>query len=389
LKALVVSGNPQLLADLKGLLASTEGITSAAVVAGPLTEWLAQPSRDPVDLLLLDCSGEDATDQLAQLERLVQQQPRLDAMLFVRDGDADLLVRAIRAGVREVVRAPLDGREFAEAIGRIQARRRGDEGERNGRVLSFISCKGGSGATFLAANLGYALAAHTGARVLLIDLNLQFGDAALYLAERPPKTSIANVAGAADGLDPGLLQSSAMEVLPNFWVLAAPEDPTLAADITPAHVKAVLRLARGLYDFVLVDVGRSLDGLSLQALDLADEVYPVLQMTLPFMRDGKRLMAVFRSLEYPADKIRPIVNRFEKVPDLTVADLEKALGTRAFAVIPNHYRSAAGSVNHGVPVEKFASGSPIARALRELAESINKTEAATKGSSWLRRILQR
>jgi pilus assembly protein CpaE len=389
LKAIVVSANPQLTSDLKGLLAATGSIASTDFVAGPLTEQTGMTVHGHVDLLLLDCSGDDAAERLSQLERLVTQHPQLDTLLFVREGDADLLVRAIRAGVKEVVRLPLDGREFAEAIDRIQHKRQGGASARHGRVLSFISCKGGSGATLVAANLGYAMAAHTGANVLLIDLNLQFGDAALYLAERPPKTSIANVAGAVAALDPALLRSSVMEVMPGYAVLAAPEDPALASEFTPAHVAAVIRLARNLYDFVLVDVGRTLDDLSLQALDLSDEVYPILQMTLPYLRDGKRLMGVFRSLEYGPDKIRPIVNRFEKVPDLSMADLERALGTRAFAVIPNHYRSAAGSVNRGLPIEKFAPGTPIARALRELADTVNKRDATTKGGSWLRRILHR
>jgi pilus assembly protein CpaE len=389
LKTLVVSGNPQLFSDLKGLLAATSGIASTAIAMGPLATLDATTTRDQVDLLLLDCSGDDAPEQLVQLERLVQHHPRLDTMLLVRDGSADLLVRAIRAGVKEVVRLPLDGGEFKQAIARIQSKRRASIAARSGRVLAFTSCKGGSGATFVAANLGYALAAHTGASVLLIDLNLQFGDSAMYLAEQPPKSTIADVASTGVGLDPALLRSAAMEVLPNYWVLAGPDDLALSSDIKPAHVAALVRLARGLYDFVLLDVGRSLDAMSLQVLDLADEVYPVLQMTLPYLRDGKRLMAVFTSLEYPADKIRPIVNRFEKVPDLTVADLERAIGRSSFAFIPNHYRTAAGAINRGLPVEKFAPGSPIARAFKDLAETVNRTEATSRGSSWLRRILQR
>ena len=217
-----------------------------------------------------------------------------------------------------------------------------------------MSCKGGSGATFLATNLGYALAALENKRVVLIDLNLQFGDASLFVSDSKPLATLADVAQQIHRLDHSLLASSMLNVTPNFALLAAPEDPVHADDVKPEHIDALLTLARQHYDFILLDVGRGLDAVSVRALDQSDMIFPVLQTTLPYVRDGKRLLDVFRSLDYHRDKIFLIVNRHEKSSEIKLRDLETAYGSAVFMTIPNHYEAAAASVNQGVPVLKLA-----------------------------------
>ena len=173
------------------------------------------------------------------------------------------------------------------------------------------------------------------------------------------------------------------EVAPGLWVLAAPDDPAQATDVTPQHVRQIVELAREMFDFVIIDVGRSLSSVTLQALDLADRVYAVLQLTLPFIRDGKRLRNVFRSLEYPAHKIEWIVNRYQKGSQFTIDDLKKTLAIDHVITLPNHYETVAASVNQGVPVERIAPNSTIARSLRELAENIAPPPLDQARAGWL------
>ena len=79
-----------------------------------------------------------------------------------------------------------------------------------------------------------------------------------------------------------------------------------AADVKREHVQAIVDLARANYDFVVLDLSRSLDAVTLQALDMADTIFPVLHLTLPFIRDGKRLLSIFNTLGYPPAKIKLI-----------------------------------------------------------------------------------
>jgi pilus assembly protein CpaE len=290
----------------------------------------------------------------------------------------------MRVGVREVLPAPTRADAVLAAVQR-QARKRPAAAalpQPNAEVLAFVSCKGGSGATFTAANLAYVLAAGGQRRVALIDMNLQFGDALLFLSSEQPGSNVADLARNIQRLDSDLLLSAMVSVAPGLHVLAAPEDPAQASDVLPEHVRAIVELARSLFDIVVIDTGRALSAVTLQALDMSTHVYAVLQLTLPFIRDGKRLRDVFRSLDYPEKKIHWVVNRYEKNSQITLDDLKKTLGITDTITLPNQYEVVAASVNQGVPVAKAAPHSAVARALRDWASSI--APAADKPRSrWL------
>lgn len=370
MKVLVVSEDRRNLEDIKNVLSRVDLINELALHQGSLDGLTTLPAKGEVDVLMLDCR-QRGTALLADVERLAPFYPGLNTILVIEYEAPELLLRALRLGVREVLKAPLDDGEVSAAFHRI-VQKRTEKQKGDGRVLAFMSCKGGSGASFLATNLGYTLASRSGERVLLIDLNLQFGDAVLYVSDRRPSISLIDVVCNIQHVDMALIKSATIDVLPNFGVIAAPEDPSQSVDVRPSHIESLVRFARANFDYVLLDVGRSLDTCTIQALDLADQVYPVLQLTLPFLRDAKRLFGVFRSLDYGAAKVRPVINRVERsAGELSEADAEKLLSCKVFMSIPNHYKSVTASVNQGVPIEKLDAGSPVAQSLREFADQIS------------------
>jgi pilus assembly protein CpaE len=283
----------------------------------------------------------------------------------------ELLIDVMRAGVREVLPTPLTRNVVIEAVERFQQRiTLGRAPVNQCKVLAFIPCKGGSGATFLATNIAYTLAALENKRVALFDFNLQFGDASLFVHDSAPGTSIADVARHIQRLDGSFLASSMVQVLPNFAVLAAPEEPEKATEIKPEHVNPLLEVAVKHYDFIILDIGRELSAISIPALDRADLIFPVLQQTLPSIRDAKRMSNAFRALNYPDDKLRPIVNRYKKNAEITLADMENTLNRKMFKVVPNDYDVVTASVNQGIPVTKMARRSPVGRLLEEVAHEL-------------------
>lgn len=387
MRILAVSEDPRNLEDVKKLAASVEAITELASHEGSLAGMTALPMKGDVDILILDCRH-NGVAQLNDLERLMAFYPKIHTIMVIEHESPDMLLRALRLGVREVMKTPLIEAEFRSAIqhivAKIEARPRGE-----GRTLAFMSCKGGSGATFIATNLGYALASTSGKRVLLIDLNLQFGDAVLYLSDHRPRLCLPDVVRNIQQIDMSLLSSSLIDVLPNYSILAAPEDPTQSVDIRPSQIESLIRFARANFDYVLLDVGRSLDTCSIQALDLSDHIYPVMQLTLPFLRDAKRLFDVYRSLGYSNDKVRGILNRVERsAGELTERDAEKMLAFSVYASIPNHYKSVTASVNQGVPILALDHGSPVSQRLNELAQGITGIENP-KPRGMLSRLLGR
>src|SRR5262245_11229016 len=120
---------------------------------------------------------------LQAIEALALRRPGLNAIVISRDPSPEFLLEAMRSGVREVVPASSPPEVLQAALGRVRQMRGLTSKPQDSKVYAFLSCKGGSGATFLASNLAYALAAEQGKRVALIDLNLQFGDAALYVCD--------------------------------------------------------------------------------------------------------------------------------------------------------------------------------------------------------------
>ena len=335
------------------------------------------------DLALVETTTPE--DFLA-FEALAAKHPEVDYVLVGNALTPELLLRAMRVGVREVLEAPTTPLDVLATCRRVLRKRApavAIAAKQAGQVLAVVSCKGGSGATFIAANLAHLLADGGRRRVALVDMNLQFGDAALFVSSERPQSNVVEVARNIARLDADLLRASMSEVAPGLWVLAAPEDPASAADVQPRHARQILELARDMFDYVIVDTGRSLSAVTLQALDIADRVYAVLQLTLPFIRDGKRLRDVFRSLDYPANKIHWIVNRHQKNRQFTVDDLRKTLQIAEVITLPNHYEAATAAVNQGVPVQEIAPTSSIARSLRDLAETIAPPAAIAQRGGWL------
>jgi pilus assembly protein CpaE len=370
MKALLITSDDQLQAEIA---------TQGAARVPPLNLVARRTGmRDALDrlvpegpvLVIIDASddGDEGADA-DLLERLAKHYPGASIMLLTRVTRQELLIRAMRAGVREVLQLPLVHRAFHEAMDRVGATV-GASTMREGKVLAFISCKGGSGATFISTNFGYALATLAGKKTLLIDLHGQFGDATLYVTDQKAAMTLSDVCSQIARLDAPFLESCLVHVTAGFGILAAADDPARAVTLRPEHMDAIMRVARKHYDYILLDVGRQIDAISLRALDSADAIYPVLQLGLPDIRDARRLLDIFRSLGYPPENTRLIVNRYEKGGKLRLQDLQSALGTEVLQTIPNDYVAVTDSVNQGVPVLQLSRSAPVARSLTELVELI-------------------
>jgi len=368
MKALMISKDSLLHAEIAAQGSARMPVLQLVASRNGLRDAVERQLPEPPELVILDASDTDA-EEGELVERLSKQYLSASFMLLTRDPQQDLLIRAMRAGMREVMQLPLEHRAFHDAMDRIEIAA-GVSPVREGKVLAFISCKGGSGATFLSTNFGYALAALADKKVLLIDLHGQFGDATLYVSDQKPAMTLSDICAQISRMDGAFLDSCLVHVASNFGVLAAADDPHQTVAMKPEHMDDILRVARQHYDFVVLDVGRQIDAISLRALDQADTIYPVLQLALPDIRDGRRLLDIFRSLGYPNERTRLIVNRYEKGGKLRLMDLEQALGADVVHTVPNDYLSATDSVNQGIPVLQLSRSSAVARSLAELVDLV-------------------
>ncbi len=265
---------------------------------------------------------------------------------------------------------------------------------RRAQVLAFVASKGGCGATFLAVNLGHVLASRdtSGTKVLLIDLNLQLGEAAWLVRDSPPSHDMAEVARHIARLDASFLHASLQQVTPNFSILAAPENPAHALQVKVEHLDAILDLAVTQFDFILLDVNVPLDELKLRALDRSNHIFLVTQAMLPAVRNAHRLLAMFASLGYPRDKVQVVLNRYAKRQarghDLGLDEMHHVLGEQPFFTVPNGFKEVAQAINLGEPLAQVDATSPVYHALCALAQSVQPLGVRHR-ASWLHRLWRR
>ena len=353
-------------------------------VGGGADHLAAVADQHQPDVVVLD-SPQPGAAELSVFEQVLMRHPNLSLILVCDSTSQEFLISAMRIGVRDVLQRPLEKEVLVAAIRRL-VQKVAMPGTAKAKILAFIPCKGGSGATFLAANLAYALAMEENKKVALFDLNLQFGDAVLFLSDRVPATTLADVARDIDRLDASLLASSMVHVTPNLGVLAAPDNPERAMEVMPEHIEAVLNLAATQYDYLVLDVGRTLVAASIKALDHADVIFPVLQETLPFIRDAKRLIYTLESLGYSRQKIHLLVNRFEPGGDIRLDDVERTLEMKVYATISNSFEAVSASVNQGMPIMKIAKHDEVSKSLRHLAHELVHGPAK-KSDGWLAHLL--
>lgn len=386
MKIAAISPSRSHLQDIGRHLKDGDTPRSVSLHEGGMSKVRVIADQHRPDLIILDGMCREA-NELSIFEYVSAQYPQTVVILLCANHTPEFLINAMRVGIREVLQSPVTKDALLAAVGRIEQRLGVVvKPKLAGQVLAFIPCKGGSGSTFIAANLGYQLATE-GKKVLLIDLNLQFGDAVLFVHDHKPATNIGEIALNIHRLDASLLAASLVNVTPNFGVLAAPEDPGHAIEVKPEHIDVLLNLASSHYDFVILDLSRTLDAITIKALDRANQIYPVLQLTLPFVRDATRLLAAFKTLGYPKDKVRIVVNRYDKSSEIKLSDVGRTLNMRPFVTIPNNYEVVATAVNHGKPVATFAKNSAVAKSLQDFAQELGLP--AQQESSLLSRLFGR
>ena len=377
MKVLLISENNKLLESV----AKYEGIKHKNInlltIRSNLLNASQRIANEVPDVVILDViDGKHHELELA--ERFNAQYKNMAFMMMSEDSSSELLLKAIRSGFSEVVTLPLSEEKLLQALQRHQAKQF-TIASHHSKVISVISCKGGSGATFIATNLGFILSALFGKKVLLIDINQYFGDASMYVTDKKPGMTLADVCNQMNRLDFAFLESSLITVRPNYKILAAAENPDSAVDIKPEHLDTIIRMARNNYDYIILDVGRQIDALTVKGLDLSDTIYAVMQLVLPYIRDARNLLNVFKSLGYSQSKVQMIVNRYDKASKIKLSDLSGAIAVDNLITVPNEYVAVTDSVNQGVSVYHLFKSNAVSKALVELAENITKTQIKEKG----------
>lgn len=340
------------------------------------------------DIVLMDINMPEM-DGIRTTELLALRVPESSVIIMSVQGEQAYLRRAMMAGAREYIVKPFTGDELASAIAKVyelERRKRealgeqphttakGASRERNGQILSFFSTKGGVGKTTIATNLAVELARSGKYRVLLIDLNLQFGDVGVFL-NLVPKRSIADLTQAGnlqfEEIQPYLLTHSS-----GVQVLAAPTRPEYAELVTVEQVEQILKEVKPHFDYILLDNISRFEDLSLLTLDLSEQIFLVVAMDVPALKNTKLSLETLSGLHY-LDKVQLILNRSGREMGLDLADVEKSLNFKVRYEIPSDGKTLIQAVNKGIPFVNHNPQSKASEGIRKIAMNLTGSSEAS------------
>ncbi len=335
------------------------------------------------DVIIIDMDSNP--EQALDLVEEICSHSSITVMVYSARHDSDLLVRCMRAGAREFLTQPLSTNTISEALIRASARRPVSRATKKtaGRLLVFTGAKGGTGVTTVASNFAIALAQESGQSVVLMDLDLPLGAAALDLgitSEFSTMDALQNIGRMDSNFFARLLAKHSS----GLAVLSAPDkySPTLVSNDS---LDKLLAVARQDFDYVIIDAGSSAGGILTQLLEAATTVYFITQISISELRNSNRLITEFFATR--AAKLQIVLNRY--TPRSLVIDEEsitKALTMPATWKIPSDYPLVRQAQNSATPV--VLGDSSIADVIRQMARAACglPANAEKKEEIWLIRV---
>jgi pilus assembly protein CpaE len=364
--------NPKIRAELEGAIASMGGF-----------DLQPSDSSTPCNLLILEI-GEDLEREF-QLIHGVHASGEVEAIFVTSPRfEAEILVQALRAGIKEFFSQPIRREELTNALRKFRERQSSlpdsEIKRKRGKIIHLIGGKGGVGTTTIAVNLSTSLAqANPSYMVALVDMNLLFGEIPTFL-DVQSDFSWGEVVKNISRLDATYLTSVLAKHPSGMFVLPSPIGLNGVPRATPEIIEKLLTMMGEIFDFIVIDGGQSVDEIFLKIFQIADTVLVVSILSLPCLTNVKRLLWTFQKMGFPQNEnIKILINRCHKKSLVSLEEMEKSIGQGIFWQIPNDFQTTMNAINQGKDLFSIAPGSEISKNFRKLSTLFIK-ESAPKGS---------
>ncbi|MCD5341633.1 AAA family ATPase [Arthrobacter sp. AK04] len=358
-----------------GLRGSVQTIASDILPAGP-AELFALLNQEQPEVLII---GPDVPyEEALRFAKVFDVQLPGLSLVLVSDIEPSFLVHAMRAGIRDILSPQADAAEIRVLLERacqsFATRHRSPETQAadnggKGLVIGVFSPKGGVGKTTLATNIAIGLGQIAPMSVVIVDLDLQFGDVAsgLYLNPEHTVTDAVTPAAAQDSL----VLKAFLTVHPaGIYALCAPPNPVDADHITPDQITHLLEQLSQEFQYVVLDTAPGMPEIGLAAMEQCTDVVWVSAMDIPSLRGLRSGLEVLRQLEIMPESRHVVLNMADAKAGLNVRDVESTIGAPVDVSVPRS-RAVALSTNRGIPVLQESKKDPAVKSLRQLVERFN------------------
>ena len=339
------------------------------------------------DVILMDINMPEM-DGIKAAKTITEEGLEGSIIMMSIQEEREYLKKAMAAGARDYVVKPFRVNELIDTIKRIfqvdQAKKKKianpvTASKLQSKVISVFSTKGGVGKTTVATNLAVAIATTTNKKVALLDFDLQFGDVAISLNLYVKNTitelikDMSNVENENDMIEEYMLAHYS-----GVRVLAAPIKPENAEYVNAEHIKKIIGILKGRFEYIIIDTAQGFDDTVITALDESNTILYISTLDLPSIKNTKNGLEVMKTLNYSNEKVRVVVNKSNESFGIKHLDFKAALNVDLFAIIPDDLASVAISVNNGHPLVSHRRSSAVSKRIFKLAQTIVQVEKPKK-----------
>jgi len=328
--------------------------------------FLAQPS----DIVVVACAGGDEA-VTPMVDRAVKQRPDRPVVLMSQSSPNGFLRQAFEAGADDVITLPQTGAEVAFTLQKVIARRKGSviSGKPAAKVVTVLGPKGGTGKTLTATNLAVALA-QRGKEVVLVDLDLQFGDIGLAMGLSPERT-ITDLMKAGPPFDHEKLDEYLLKHPSGVKVLIAPTRPDQAGGLSVDYLRDIYAALRTMSDAVIVDTPPGFTAEVIATIDVSSDICMIGMLDSLSLKNMKLGLETLELMGYETGNVTLILNRSDSSVGILPEDVSTIIGRPPDISVPSD-REIPRSINEGTPIVSSKPGSGVAKAFEALADRYAK-----------------
>jgi len=358
-------------ADQRLIEQALEGDASLEVAgyAEHLDDW-RQFLEQPGDVVIVGCYGHD-DGVAAMVDHAVKHRPDRPVVVMSEASPNGFLRQAFEAGADDVITLPQSPEQVAFTLQKVIARRKGlaMPGKAAAPIIAVLGPKGGTGKTLIATNLAVALAQRD-ANVVLVDLDLQFGDIGLALGLSPERTMY-DLMKAGPPFDHEKLDRHLIRHSSGVKVLIAPTRPDQASAVSIDFLRDVYASLRTMCDAVIVDTPPGFTPEVIATIDVSGEVCMVGMLDSLSLKNTKLGLETLDLMGYDTDRVSLVLNRADSRVGITPDDVSTIVGRKPDVFIPSD-REIPRSINEGTPIVAAKQQSGAAKAFRGLADRYAK-----------------
>jgi pilus assembly protein CpaE len=354
LSAIIISPDEKFRDTTRELLEGSDQIEVRAELNNfysELDSWIFNEIKNmESDIIVVDVSP-DKEQGVQTIEKIVELSKQSHVFVAGDRTDADLILRCMRAGAKEFLSTPIEGQQLFNAIERVSKVHAvvNRDKKRFGKLYTFFSAKGGTGSTVISTNFAVSLMEQTKKPSILVDLDMQLGEVSLFLGIKPA-FNIVDVADNIHRMDDALLKGFVKRHASGLDVLAAPDSLEKVESIGAPQVAQILQFLKSVYEYVIVDTSNTFDDYTVSALDLSTTIFLISNTDLPSLRNAQRCLSIFERMGYKKDKIKLLINRYQKSLEIRSKDIEETLNFPVSWFFPNDWPTVMNAVNRGAPL---------------------------------------